>query len=193
LLSTFKSAFRPMFMAASLFALAASAQATIVTFGTGGTSGFTGGGSSDSGSVGGGITLTATPWASGYGDESLTVSWDGYGVDSGRHDDAQIDGDGRDEAVILTFSTAVRVNSIGLRGFSGNDDVDLFVDGNSWNGNPVVGTVFTIRADDRNSEFRVRTIDFDAISSTSPVPEPASLLTAGLGLGLLGFARFRRK
>jgi hypothetical protein len=192
LLSTLTSRLRPMFMVASLFALAASAQATVITFGTGGTPGFTGGGSSDGPvNVGGGITLTVTPWSNSFiFDPTLTVDGNGYGVRSGIIDDDQLDGSGWTEAIILTFSSAVQINGVELRNFSGDDDVDLFANGNPWAGGTVVGMVFKIQADDYNSEFRVRSVNFDAVSA---VPEPANLLTAGLGLGLLALGRFRRK
>lgn len=89
-------------------------QAAVITFGTGGTSGFTSGG----------IFLTVTPWASGSGSASLTVSSDGYGANSGHGDDAQIDGDRRDEAIILTFSTAVDQFRCGPGGSGTGQPVD---------------------------------------------------------------------
>ena len=71
-------------------------QATVITFGTGGTSGFTGGGSSDGPvNVGGGIALTVTPWSNSFiFDPTLTVDGNGYGVRSGIIDDDQLDGSG---------------------------------------------------------------------------------------------------
>lgn len=175
---------------ASLFAMAVSAQATTVVFGNGGTSGFTGGGSQDGPASVGGVTLTVTPWASGPGSASLTVSSDGYGVNSGYRDSDQIDGDDRDEGIILTFSQAVTITNVELRGFSACcDDVDYTVDGVSSNGSNMVGTVFKISADERDSDFRVRSIDFNV----SSVPEPATMVTAALGLGLVFLSRFRRQ
>ena len=84
-----------MLMVTALLALTMSAQATTIVFGVGGTAGFTDGGDQDGPvDVGGGVTLTATPWASGWGDEELTVTRKGYGVRSGRHDSGKVDGDG---------------------------------------------------------------------------------------------------
>ncbi len=182
-------------MAASFLTLAVAAQATTITFGTGGTAGFTGGGSSDGPtSVGGGITLTVTPWASGFGSASLTVNGDGYGVDSGFRDNDQIDGFGRDEGIILTFSSAVHVTNFDLRDFFACcDDADITVNGVPAGAN-MTGTVFGIFANESDSDFRVRSVTFSAATAgDAAVPEPASLLTGGLGLALVGLARLRTK
>lgn len=122
MLSTLTSKLRPTVLAVSLFALAASAQATTVTFGTGGTAGFTNGGNSDGPISVGGVWLTVTPWTE-YGDSELTASSGGYGVESeaDRRDDPQIDGDGPNEAIILTFSSAVSLNSVTTTSLTGGE------------------------------------------------------------------------
>jgi len=194
LLSTLTTrSFRPVFVTAALLAFGVSAHATTVTFGTGGTAGFTNGGTSDGPANVGGVNLTATAWASGGGPTPvLTANSEGYGVDSdgnGNGDSNEVDGQGRDEAVVLTFSAPVTVTNIVLMNFSSNDDSDLIIDGILHSSGIMHGSEFRIRADEDNSDFRVRSITFDVASSA--VPEPATLLTGGLGLALVALARRR--
>ncbi|MBM3797315.1 MAG: PEP-CTERM sorting domain-containing protein [Acidobacteria bacterium] len=178
---------RPLFLAACLLISTVGASATTVVFGTGGTAGFTNGGSSDSG-MAGGVMLTATPWANGAGPAPvLTVTSGGYGVDSHFLDQQQIDGLTRNEAVVLTFSAPVLLNGYQLTDFvPGFDDVDILVNG-SAGGIGSIGTVIAFRADGNIDNFRLRSVDFTA------VPEPSSLALAGLGLGLAGLIREHRK
>ena len=191
MLSTLKLYLRPMLMVTAILALTMSAQATTIVFGIGGTTGFTDGGDQDGPvDVGGGVTLTATPWASGWGDKELTVTRKGYGVRSGRHDSGKVDGDGRDEGVILTFSRAVTVWDIELRKFSPWREIASYTVDGSPAGANMTGRVFGIFAFDDDTDFRVRSVSF---TPSSVVPEVGTSLSVAAGIALLGLACFRRK
>ncbi len=113
----------------------------------------------------------------------------------------QIDGRYQDDWLTFTFDTAVQLISLSLGDFNSsapwNDTAYISVNGgtftrvSSWlySFGDVMATSFTVRAQDYDDEFLA--YSFEASTSASPVPLPASALLL-LG-GIAGFGVMRRR
>lgn len=109
-----------------------------------------------------------------------------------------IDGRGGDEFVFLTFSESVFLQGLTFGSAGANDEYDLVVDGsfaffndetsspNAFaGGNSFTGSVFGIRANQNNDDFRLASVTFAAV----PLPVPFLLLGSAVG----GLILLRRK
>lgn len=199
----------------ALFALlAAPAFSTTITFGTGGTTGFTTGGVNsvvvnNAGGVSG-LTLTVMAGVLSPGNCApqcwLTASSAGYGVDNsapagGASDgSSDIDGSGLNDFITLIFSRAVHFNGATFGNFGFSDDGSLYnttsgatlitsFDTNSISGFNVLGTSFRFQATGDNDAYRLRSVTF----VENPEPGTLGLTAVGLiGLLTLGRKRLRR-
>lgn len=202
---------------AALAALAGSAEAATVTFTSAAATAVSGGFSFTSG----GITVTIT--AGLFADDAAgkvtpgqlnarpKVYSPGVGISHDGDSDHTIDGAGNNEALILTFSQNVLIDSIGFGYFDGDDDYDFFFDSNSDGVlNRVLNNVdipdagvsnlsalflqpgrwFAIGADGSDDSFKLKSISFRA-APVVPVPAAFPLFVAGLAA--FGFASRRRK
>lgn len=124
----------------------------------------------------------------------------GLGVYSGGFDSTQIDGRGRDEAILFSFDSAVELVGALFGSLNSNDDFNLAVYNNGWTtvrdderslGGTYVGTAFRFWADFFDDDFYVKGLSFD--DSPKAVPEPAALVLMGLGLVAVGISRRQTK
>jgi hypothetical protein len=195
----------------ALFAL--PAFSATITFGTGGTSGFTGGGvnsitvNNAAGVTGLSVIVTAGVLSPDSCSSQcwLTTSSAGYGVNnaapSGGASDSSddIDGSGADDFISLVFNQQVRITGATFGSFSSSDDGELY---NTTSGTVLVtafdtnsialnslGTSFRFQATGTNDAYRLRSVTFVA----TPEPSTFGLTAAGLmGLWALGRKRLRR-
>jgi hypothetical protein len=144
-----------------------------------------------------GVTTTATATYNGFSNGAdVTRDRHGLGVRSGRTDNDDIDGFGKDDYLTLTFDFVVDLVGLNFGHDTKNDEFDLFVDKlftdrnlettGFWETFAVgarSGTSFTVRASGRNDNFVLSGI------RVSAVPEPGYLVLLGLGLACLGFTR----
>ncbi len=196
---------------AAAFAVSGGA-ANAVTFGFGGT---TADSPSKSFNVAGiGLTVTAGTFSTGGNPSNInfntravdqtngTLGSDGIG------DIGQVDGNLGNDILVFTFDQIVSIDSIGFSNVDGNDDFAFgTVVGNVFSRlvsfqdvqntvltasflNPIslsVGTSFGIGAIGSLDNFRINNM------SVTAVPLPAALPLLACGVGILGFAGWRRK
>lgn len=178
--------------------LAPAANATTITFGTGGTTGFTGGGTNSvtvnnfGGSTGFNVTVTAGATTACGPTCTITTAATGYGVTSSTTDtSAGIDGTGLLDTLTIAFTNSVRVTAITFGSWDPSDDAGIYNGATlitTYNNNTPtatlnsVGTSFQIRAVGGNDDFRIQSITF------TEIPEPATLGMAGIAMLGLGFA-----
>ncbi len=183
--------------------LTPAASATVITFGTGGTSGFTAGGSSVTVNDAAGIiglTVTLTPGTTTTCPAcTITTAATGYGVSSTGDTSTNIDGNTLIDTLTISFSQSVTLTGLTFGNWNGTDDVGIY------NGSTLVttytapgnsatvstsGTSFQIRAVDSGDAFTLRSMTFtvDPVST----PEPATFGMMGVALLGLGFGARQR-
>jgi hypothetical protein len=146
-----------------------------------------------------------------YTGSEPTVTWRTYGLGVKYPDggDPRIDtSDGNDYLHITFVNPMLMVGAtFGRWGDEFNDDDgsviremwDLLLDDhddpiiqdstdNPWDGEALLASTFTFRADGDSAGFSLATL---TVQTVQPVPEPASILL--LGAGMIGLAGFRRK
>jgi hypothetical protein len=184
--------------------LVPAASATTITFGTGGTSGFTTGGASsvtvnDAAGVTG-LTVTVTASATTACPACvISAQVGGYGVTSVVGDNAEIDGNGLIDTLIVSFSRDVTVTGATFSSFQGNDNGEFY---NTTTGSLLVsafgsssiavnttGTSFTFLAPGTGDDYFLQTLTFNVVS---PTPEPATLGMMGIALLGIGFGARKR-
>ncbi|WP_299962296.1 VPLPA-CTERM sorting domain-containing protein [uncultured Roseobacter sp.] len=165
----------------------------------------------------GGESFGVGQYSGGLGICSGTVTTTG---DYCRHDDHQVDGGGSgasDEMAIFTFSETVTLRSVGFSFIGSNDEFDFrmydplgqfFASQEPGVGtgpnNEVVysfsqiwtGSIFGIGAQDKNDEFKIKSLTFDfdePDDNPSPVPLPAAAWMLLAGVGGLGAMKRRNK
>ena len=118
----------------------------------------------------------------------------GLGVYTGGFDSTQIDGWGRDEAIVFRFDSVVTLTDASFGSMRFFDDFNLAVyDKNGWTEvledkrsltDDYSGSRFRFWADSILDDFYVGDLTFRA-----EVPEPATLLLMGLGIAAVGISR----
>ncbi len=177
------------------FAAQLSATPVTITFGTGGTPGFTTGGPT----VGPGTIpgtpalLTVRPGYTGLFGPVLggfvTSDNRGYGVNNGFDLDNDIDGQGRDDFLLFNFDRVVTLTQIVFGDFDSDDgggiarinsgSLSFIVPPVSAFGSPTLdlvgpnrtGSVFGVQAYQGDDSFRVRSLSFD---DGVAIPEPGT-------------------
>lgn len=160
-----------------------------------------------------GIGLTISP-VSPSDNPKVTYRWDGIGLYSGGLDAPELNSSllhSPGDALLLTFSKAVSLNSIAFSLWEGNslgaldkatittggqtyalsaslNDGGLFVDTFGLTGLIPAGTSFVLQAQGNLSSFRLAGLDVTAVTA---VPEASTM--AMFGLGLLGVAAAARR
>lgn len=199
----------------ALFLLAAPTWAATITFGTGGTTGFTSGGATVSVNNAAGITgllvtVTAGVLSPNTCDNTclITSSNAGYGVNNapnGNDGSMDIDGSGYDDFIRVTFNQTVTLTGATFGSFSAQaGDNGRLYNGttnailiNSFNTSSLTGlsysgTSFLFAAIGNDDAYRLRSVTFD-VAPTSTTPEPSSFALIGLGLtGVFALTRKRR-
>ena len=180
-----------------LAGISASANATLVTFNLNGNGGSLGNAytfSSD------GYDMTAraqeevdTGWVNR---RSVYQSRYGLGVKGRRRDSGQIDGWGRDEALMFSFDTSVNLENARFGSLGYFDDFNLAVYNNGWTtvqedsksvcSGCYTGTSFRFWADSFEDDFFIKQLKFDIPTA---VPEPATLALLCLGVLAVGVSR----
>ena len=123
-------------------------------------------------------------------------------------EDHEVDGSQGNEAVRLTFESEVYLNTIYFDYVGSNDDFNYRVDGGSWGYEDIVGpyhgndghytfslpgllgTVFDIAAWYSNDDFKLRGVEYTAVSA---VPLPPAVLMFGAALLGLGWVKRRKQ
>lgn len=138
-----------------------------------------------------------------------TYAGSGVGVRSPGDTSGQIDGSGNNDAVILSFSQAVTLNSITFTSVSngGNEYFDLFASNSgvpTWTAldltaasnysftNPTTAVNFAIGAYYSASSYYVSSVTV-TYPDMAPVPLPAAGFVLLAGLGAIGFVGRRRR
>jgi hypothetical protein len=163
------------------------------------------------------LDVTAFRYSDSYapaGDAYVGQWSNGLGVWARGDSDHQIDGYGKNDALVFSFATPIeRLHSVTFHYTDWNDDFELFVeDGSGWNrvGEAAVpndlwdwddhstytfagdysGSLFAIGAKGHNDDFKVRgmTVDWN---EPAPIPLPAGAVL--LLSGVAGLAAARRR
>ena len=197
---------------ALLCPVAAQAGLVTVTFGTGGTTGFTSGGGGPV-LVSGPLTLTltagCTPPSTNCSSPALTASSSGYGVNSVSTDpDPGMDGNGSTDLMTFTFSSPVTLTQILLNEWDSGDggilqnlttattllDTAAFSSATLDLTTNNVGSSFRLTIKDGNDDYWVRSLTFeDGTIPPEEIPEPSTCVLIGAGLAALGLFRRRRR
>ena len=181
--------------------LSASANATLVTFNLNG----------DGGRLGNAYTFSSDGYdMTARAQEEVDTGWinrrnvyqtnRGLGVKGrkewGHRDSGQIDGWGRDEALMFSFDSSVQLEDARFGSLGHFDDFNLAVYNNGWMTveedsrticySCYTGTAFRFWADSFEDDFFVKRLKFDIPTA---VPEPATLALLCLGVLAVGVSR----
>jgi len=150
-----------------------------------------------------GVTTTATATWDGFSNAGLVNhGTSGLGVwNTGGSDSNNIDGDGRNDYLHMTFGSMTTLRGLYLSHDDSNDFYDLYVDGTKVINNASAhgdwddfatglyqGFTFTIRADGSSDDYTLYGMRIE-----NPVPEPTTVLLMSIGIaGLIGGAARRK-
>lgn len=203
----------PKILIALLALTAMPALPSTITFGTGGSTGFTSGGTNSVtvNDAGGylGLTLTVTAGVLSPGSCApqcwLTASNAGYGVDNsapagGATDSStDIDGSGNNDFISLVFNRVVVLSAATFGNFGSTDHGEFYnmtsgavlvsaFSSSSLSGLSVHGTSFQFAATGTNDDYRLLSV------TIVPNPEPGTMGMTAVGvIGLLAFGRRRMR
>jgi len=184
-----------------LAGISASANATLVTFNLNG----------NGGSLGNAYTFSSDGYdMTARAQEEVDSGWInrrnvyqtryGLGVKGrsewGYRDSGQVDGWGRDEALMFSFDSSVSLETARFGSLGFRDDFNLAVYNNGWltvqeDSKSVcyscyTGTAFRFWADSYEDDFFIKQLKFDIPTA---VPEPATLALLCLGVLAVGVSR----
>ena len=114
----------------------------------------------------------------------------------GHRDSGQVDGWGRDEALMFSFDSSVSLETANFGSLNRRDDFNLAIYNNGWSTvqedskkvcySCYTGTAFRFWADSYEDDFFIKQLKFDIPTA---VPEPATLALLCLGVLAVGVSR----